>query len=251
MGVMNDIFKRGYVFDGATGEKTGANLEDLVTRAGLVSGSQMLDQTYLTDEASGTIVDDTGAAIRRATIKAGSIDSTRLSAALLTTIDEATWGGPELLNGTIFANAAAAAAAMATLGSWTVAPTDVVNIFDKSVATAWGESYKAIASPNSVAVYWDLGAVYKGNLFIASDVRGAGINVVGGFSTYDWIPNNLNEMGYNVGQGLGYSYNAAARLITFSMPFYGRYVGMYFFNADGINVSIFNVRRFEVYGKAV
>jgi hypothetical protein len=79
MGLMSDLFKRGIQFDGVSGLKTGANLEDLVTRAVPVSGTQLVDQVCLTDAASGSLVDDTGAAVRQLTIKDGGVSGIKLA----------------------------------------------------------------------------------------------------------------------------------------------------------------------------
>jgi hypothetical protein len=76
---MNDIFKRGYGFDGETGEKTGANLEDMVTRAVLVDGSQLVDQASLETYEDTGVTDDDGAAIYRARVKAGGITGAMLA----------------------------------------------------------------------------------------------------------------------------------------------------------------------------
>lgn len=65
MGLMNDLFKRGYSFNAATGLKTGANLEDLVTRAVPVAGTQLVDQSTLEDYADAAVVDDAGDPVRR------------------------------------------------------------------------------------------------------------------------------------------------------------------------------------------
>lgn len=48
-----DNFVRGYTFDGATGIKTGANLEDLVTLATFASGSAAVDQSTITVDTNG------------------------------------------------------------------------------------------------------------------------------------------------------------------------------------------------------
>lgn len=50
---MPDNFVRGIQFDGATGQKTGADLEDLVTLASFAVGSEALDQTTIEDNGAG------------------------------------------------------------------------------------------------------------------------------------------------------------------------------------------------------
>lgn len=50
---MADNLVRGVQFDGATGIKTGAQLEDLVTLASFAVGSEMLDQTTIEDNGAG------------------------------------------------------------------------------------------------------------------------------------------------------------------------------------------------------
>jgi hypothetical protein len=80
MTVMNDFFKRGYQFDGATGEKSGANLEDLATRLVPTAGSQLVDDSSLQIFAdTGGIVDDAGVAINRVRVKAGGITEAMLA----------------------------------------------------------------------------------------------------------------------------------------------------------------------------
>jgi hypothetical protein len=80
MGLMNDLFKRGYDFNTATGLKTGANLEDLVTRAVPAASSQLVDQSTLETYADATITDDAGVAINRLRVKDGGITSAKLEA---------------------------------------------------------------------------------------------------------------------------------------------------------------------------
>lgn len=55
MGVSKDVFVRGHTFDGATGLKTGAELEDLVTRATPASGSELVDQSTLETYLDGIL----------------------------------------------------------------------------------------------------------------------------------------------------------------------------------------------------
>lgn len=73
MGVTADTLVRGHQFDGETGHKTGADLEDLVCRATLTAASELVDQdtleTYL-DEVLN---------IYRARIKDGSVTAAKLA----------------------------------------------------------------------------------------------------------------------------------------------------------------------------
>jgi len=50
---VSDNFVRGAQFDGATGQKDGATLEDLVTLATFAVGSAALDQTTIEDDGAG------------------------------------------------------------------------------------------------------------------------------------------------------------------------------------------------------
>jgi len=69
---MADSFTRGYTFDGATGAKTGADLEDLVTQAMFAASSPALDQTTLEDDGAGA-----------ARIKAGGVDTAQIATGAL------------------------------------------------------------------------------------------------------------------------------------------------------------------------
>lgn len=80
MGLMSDLFQRGYAFSGSTGQKNGANLEDLVTRATLASGSQLAHQSSIETFADATVLDDAGGSVNRLRIKAGGVTAAHLSA---------------------------------------------------------------------------------------------------------------------------------------------------------------------------
>jgi len=67
MTISADTLVRGQQFEGATGEMNGEKLEDLLTRATLANGSELLDQATLE-----TFLDEV-LAVYRARVKAGSI----------------------------------------------------------------------------------------------------------------------------------------------------------------------------------
>jgi hypothetical protein len=236
MGLMSDIFKRGYNFASATGEKTGANHEDLVTRAVLVAGSQLVDQVTIEDYADAAITDDDGAALRRLRMKDGGISAAKLAVG-------ADWGGDEQLL-TVFGSAAAAAAAMGTLvvsGVHSLAPASVANIFDRNIATYWVEN---AVSAGTVFYYWDLGAVYKGNLFLYGDVRTTGQAYLFPHATVA-VPDAVSVRGLLTGI---MSESATGYTGSFIKPFYGRYIGIGLYSTT---MGYSQVRRFEAYAKAV
>lgn len=76
MGITADTFVRGIDFASATGEKTGANLEDLATRLTPTNGSELVDQdtlvTYL-DGVLGVYRIKLAAALSGAVVPAGAI----------------------------------------------------------------------------------------------------------------------------------------------------------------------------------
>lgn len=80
MGTMNDVFVRGKAFDGATGLKTGAELEDLAARAYPTAASELVDQETLETYSDATVLDDDGNPINRIRIKDGSITNDKLAA---------------------------------------------------------------------------------------------------------------------------------------------------------------------------
>lgn len=169
-----DNMTRGYTFDGATGLKTGANLEDLVTQATWASGcvatnnaDRLFDSTQfaLGTDATGTagtnvieiktggvttteILDGTVALADLSDEVLGRIGSTDFSTSMfgypivsLTTnmITEAksgSWGGTEL-----------------TVASWP-------NMIDGDVSTH--SSTGTVNSSEQTTYYWDLGSKYSG-----------------------------------------------------------------------------------------
>lgn len=86
MSLMNDLFVRGYAFSAATGEKTGANLEDLATRAYPTVASEIVDQVMLETYSDSGVVDDGGNPINRIRIKDGSITQAKLASAAVTAL---------------------------------------------------------------------------------------------------------------------------------------------------------------------
>ena len=79
MGTMSDVFVRGKLFDGQTGLKSGAELEDLATRAYPTVASQLVDQTSLATYSDAAVTDDGGAAINRLQVKDGGITHAKLA----------------------------------------------------------------------------------------------------------------------------------------------------------------------------
>lgn len=86
MALISDIFRKGFLFLAATGEKSGANLEDLVTRAVLVSGTQMVDQVTIEDYEDTGLQDDFSNNLRRLRVKDGGITLAKLAAAVTATL---------------------------------------------------------------------------------------------------------------------------------------------------------------------
>ena len=79
MGTMSDMFVRGKLFDGQTGLKSGAELEDLATRAYPTVASQLVDQTSLATYSDAAVTDDDGTAINRLQVKDGGITHAKLA----------------------------------------------------------------------------------------------------------------------------------------------------------------------------
>lgn len=73
MGLTTDTLVRGFQFDGQTGHKTAANLEDLVTRATLSAASELLDQETLETFLDAVLN------VYRARIKDGSVTVAKLA----------------------------------------------------------------------------------------------------------------------------------------------------------------------------
>jgi microcystin-dependent protein len=73
MGITADTLVRGHQFDGATGLKSGENLEDLVTRATLAAGSELLDQDTLETFLDAVL------GVYRARVKDGGITTAKLA----------------------------------------------------------------------------------------------------------------------------------------------------------------------------
>lgn len=245
MATMNDLFVRGEPFNGETGEKTGAQLEDLVARAYPAASSQLVDDSTLQVYSDATTTDDDGNAINRVRVKAGGIGTNHLSAAAIASLF---YGGPLL--------SALVTEALANVnGSWAVSPTDVDSGLDESALTDWGEP-TLTSYPSSVIYYWDLGAVYRGTIVMVcsgkSTVSGAclwgarfGYNTIAPFQTtgVDAVPQYENHLRINSS-----SYIQQSSVL----PFIGRYVGMCFtHNVNATATAYFKLHRFNVYGTAV
>jgi len=84
MSTMNDTLVRGKTFAAATGLKTGADLEDLATRAYPTAASQLVDQATLETYSDAAVVDDDGAAINRVRVKDSGIVTAKLNAKAVT-----------------------------------------------------------------------------------------------------------------------------------------------------------------------
>lgn len=234
MGLMSDFFKRGYLFDGSTGLKTGANLEDLITRAVPVVGSQLVDQSSLETYADGTITDDGGVAINRLRVKAGGITSAMLAA-------NAMWGDPITLNPSNIVKSG-----FASLTDWT-------NMLDDDDSTATAEF--SFGHNEGHGFYWDLGSAHQGFIKMLVELKVTGIS--GGTvsascqSAYD----NTDFFGNTVGgSGVGSFYLNTPQTTYHKgfviVPFYGRYVGA---NIETYNTTTGYVKfyRFSVYGRAI
>lgn len=159
--------------------------------------------------------------------------------------------GTELLV-SIFGSAALAAAGINySPASWTSAPTSVASIFDRDITTFWGSSTTRCAS-NSLC-YWDLGAVYKGNLFVAAKIKPVTATETCRCSlicTYDTLPSYTTLSSDDFSGSFAFTQNTTAILGTGIRPFFGRYVGFSFSGSDASAVYC-DVSRFEVYGSAV
>lgn len=236
MSVMNDLFKRGYQFDSVTGQKTGANLEDLVTRAVPVAGTQLVDQSTLEDYADATIVDDAAAAIRRLRVKDGGITGAKLAKG-------AFLGGP-LLSGLVTAGAA-----LQSGGAWTVAYPNLANGLTEDAGNDSGEGYVSNYGTNGNTYYWDLGAIYIGSILMVANQKGTG-GLVGPFSAYDgthFTVDGFPSKQYdNLWRVDGSTYYAWSQIV----PFIGRYVGFRVQSGNGVYVYT-KINRFNVYGVAV
>jgi len=233
MTAMSDTLKRGITFDGVTGLKTGANLEDLVTRVSLTSGSQLLDQVMLEDFADAALVDDYGVALRRARIKDASITAAKLVAT-------ARYGTKQtLVSGDITAPEV-------------VGITDWANMLDGNDATETAEGSGTAGSGHyRAAIYRDLGAVYDGwiRLRVKYGVAGTGtyyqVTAAPFWSIatpvgFDGAAGNLCS-----GASLGANYSVTKLDRSCLQPFVGRYVGIYFLSY--VTDFKFNMSRFDIY----
>jgi hypothetical protein len=229
---MNDTLKRGYLFDGVSGEKSGANLEDLVTRVNLTSGSQLVDQVTIEDYEDGDVLDDDGNAIRRARVKDGSITAAKLSTTAI-------WG-PELMV-SIFGSAALAAAAAVLQGTWGTAPTTLANIFDGSIATDWGEA--KVNASGWAGYKWDLGAIYRGHLLYVAQCKTSGYLRPAASATISSTTLTNSNVSENEATWQSTGYVEMVHLI----PFWGRYVYITFLSTSTA-ASYVKLERFEAYG---
>lgn len=231
MGTMSDFFKRGFLFDNASGLKTGANLEDLVTRATPVAGTQLVDQVSLTDAADASVVDDAGVAVRRLQVKDGGITLVKLADGVLrgTKLD---------LSGlTVVSDG------LTGISDWSAMLDD-----DDGTATAEG-SYTSVCH-----FYIDLGAVKHGYMKVLTSMKnntaaGSVATTLWGYadatSITDWMSGATNfgnglagNHGFATVEGASYKYRSTIQ------PFYGRYVGMGFYSGYGAKLKM---NRFDVY----
>jgi hypothetical protein len=235
MSVMNDFFKRGYLFDGVTGEKSGANLEDLVTRAVPVAGTQLVDQVTIEDYADAGVVDGNGDPVRRLRVKDGSITVDKMAV-------NAFLGGP------LLSSLVTAAAMVDAGGAWTTPYPDIASGLTEDASSNSGEGI--INNYGSAHYcYWDLGAVYIGNILMVVDQKGNS-GLCGPISAYD-------STGFTTGAGPDKQYNnywrcdgSTYRAWGQIQPFIGRYVGFALNSGSGIDLYT-KIRRFNVYGRAI
>lgn len=232
MSLMNDTLVRGYPFASASGQKTGANLEDLTTRAYPSASSQLVDQSSIETYSDATIIDDNGDSINRLRVKAGGITGEMLSSTAIF--------GPEILV-PLFGSAAAAAAAAILIPTWNVAPTNIANIFDRSVATNWGNAQLISTAPAVAGYYWNLGAIYQGHILAIGNL--ASTSSVSGQLLYGFSAHPPTS-------GLVYAGSTSATPAEFTglIPFYGQYVGIKW---SSMGTSTIALQRFEVYGRTV
>ena len=234
----NDTLIKGFPFDGATGLKTGANLEDLVTRAILTAGSEMLDGVFLT-----TILD---AGENKATIKDLSIIAAKIAAA---TITEDKLAFSTVLGGPIIAAADGTNFGNVTQTGWAANP--IADATDWTEATDEDEtliSTIGTRGSNAMTIEVDLGAVFKGSLWFSAKVTGNASTSQSALFVY-------NDTASVLGSEVGTQFDNVFRLQTasattrqFILPFVGRSVGVTFGATAGLAVQ---VKRFEVHGVAL
>jgi hypothetical protein len=221
MALMSDLFKRGIQFDGVTGLKTGANLEDLVTRCVPVVGSQLVDQSSIETYADSGIVDDASVAINRLRVKAGGITAAMLAA-------NAGMGTLQTLTGTDIVVSAGI-----TAPTWD-------NMFDGDSSTFTAEF--TIPSLGSY-IYTDLTAPHDGFLRILGQVKlGTGSQIdVSSSCFYDVV-------GTTGGGSVEVLSSANAGFVYFAYVarFFGRYPAVSFFSFGG-GTSVCKMARFDVY----
>lgn len=156
------------------------------------------------------------------------------------------FSGTELLV-SIFGTAALAAAGVTTIGSWTTAPTTIANIFDRSSSTTWGNATIATAT-GYVIQYWNLGAIYKGNIFLLEDINGSAATVYCSCAPMSTIDVPAYRKTTYAQPSTIWSTTASQQAMI--MPFYGQYVGIQHSTYPTYS-STFACKRFEVYGSAV
>lgn len=227
MTLMNDLFVRGEPFNGETGEKTGAQLEDLVTRAYPAASSQLVDQVTIESYSDANVTDDDGNAINRFRVKAGSLNATHFA--------DLACLGPKL---TIAS------------GDFTVSQitglSDFTNALDNNDAT-WTDEGSLTASKNGY-IYADLGAAYIGYLRLLVSLK---CNDAANFYVkcgYDSVTAFATQYGGNALQGdtPGTTYSS----FGFLVPIVGRYPAIQLVTGGDDTANI-KIARFDVHGIAV
>ena len=247
MGLMSDLLKRGYNFASATGEKTGANLEDMVTRAVPVSGSEMVDQVFLTDAASATITDDAGDALRQFTIKDASITAAKIADGTIT--------GAKLAATAMFGPSVAVLKAMFGFAGFAsgspLSDADLDLIVAANNTTASGALVTAANASSSIYSSLPAGATYLG--YFMAKIRTTGVvSTIIGCSSLESPPTltgGIMEFDTEA-PFLSSTVTGTDKDAWIVMPFFGKTVGLFTSQGSLSTVSM-KILRWAVFGNAV
>jgi len=159
-----------------------------------------------------------------------------------------------------------------TSGTWATSPANVDRALDTDDwADAWDTSQITSVGNDIVLMYWDLGADYSGYLLGMFGVRAGGtgtmkptgIRIVSDTDSANLValktassPTTIRQI-YSAFEyaycGLMHGWTTSTSEVKFNVliPFYGRYVGMFFmmYNEAG-KIGYFNVYRFNAFGVA-
>lgn len=260
MAAVGQTIVGGHTFAGATGAKTGQNLEDLSEKSTLVSGSPFLDGVTLTTKELAGTTDKDGNNIFQAEIKDGGVATAKIADLGVSTAKIAAEAvtAAKILNG-MYGGIALIAQDNTdfTFKGQTAIDNADLDTITTADNTTLQETAKAMVSASSI--YTDLGAVYRGWFMIklrwtnVTSVTNIRVNPWVGYNAPTWSSNQPTNIVWLLGAlGTANGLNLTPPVINedhiVSTPFHGRYIGISWQYTGG--APEFKFSRWAVAGEA-